>query len=217
MRGECALPLTDISLDGIHVVSVEHLRERIRNATIPTYVSGGAAGSMPPTLAVVRSDFGEILCYMLNEDDHDTRFGYKSVRDRELTELPGRGIDAVGVEAGQPLSLVLGEVKVSNENASPPQVVDSSSDSLGQQQRGHVGDLETTGKKIWDLARRTSDQQTRELFIQAALYFDDRRWDKLRLVVCCLLGTCAPRARNHSGMVATNMAEVSPASDQASQ
>jgi hypothetical protein len=125
LRGECALPLTDISLDGIRVVDVEHLRERIRNATIPTYVSGSTASGMPPRLGVVRSDFGEILCYMLNEHDHNTRFGYKSVRDRELTQLPGRGIDAVGVEAGQPLNLVLGEVKVSNENASPPQVVDS--------------------------------------------------------------------------------------------
>jgi len=97
LRAESAVPLTDISLDGIRVVGVERLIERLRHATIPVYAPSDAPGDPPRTLNVVRSDFGEMLCYLLMEHDHNTRFGYKSVRDRELTQLPGRGIDAVGV------------------------------------------------------------------------------------------------------------------------
>jgi hypothetical protein len=124
---------------------------------------------------------------MLLEQSYGTRFGYKGVQDRELIYLPGRGIDAVGVENGNQLSLVLGEVKVSNENASPPQVVDYSDDSLKHQHRGHLGDLDTTKTKVWDLTRRASEVETRDLLFQAALYLDEERWDSLTLIACCFM------------------------------
>jgi hypothetical protein len=87
LRTRCALPLEDVSLDGITVVGVEHLRARLRSATIPAYSAGN--------FGIVRSDFGETLCYMLLEQSYGTRFGYKGVRDRELINLPGRGIDSI--------------------------------------------------------------------------------------------------------------------------
>jgi hypothetical protein len=136
---------------------------------------------------VTRSDFGETLCYMLLGQEYSTIFGYKSVRDRELINLPGRGIDAIGIENDGKLTLVLGEVKVSNANASPPQVVDASDDSLRNQHLGYLRELNITAKKIWNLSRHVLDATVRDLLFTALWCLEEQRLDKLQLVACCVL------------------------------
>lgn len=182
LRTECAQPLEDISVDGIGVLNTEAILKRLKSATIPV--------RRHDNFDVVRSDFGEILCYMLLEQEYETKFGYKSIRDREITQLPGRGIDAIGIEEGDkddPLKLILGEAKVSNEAASPPSVVDRGKDCLRNQHLGHLHDLKVTVDKIWDTSRRCLDISVRELLFTAALYLEKQRWDKLCLVACCVL------------------------------
>ncbi len=182
LRSECAQPLADISLDGIEVLSVDRISKCLKNATIPE--------RRFDNFDVVRSDFGELLCYMLLEQEYETRFGYKSIRDRETTQQPGCGIDAVGVEEddeGTPLTLVLSEVKVSNEAASPPRVVDKSNDCLRNQHLSHLRNPVATAKKIWDMSRRSPDYSAQTLLFTAALYLQDNQLDKLRLIACCVL------------------------------
>ena len=182
LRSECAQPLADISLDGIEVLSVDRISKRLEDATIPV--------RRFDNFDVVRSDFGEMLCYMLLEQEYETRFGYKSIRDRETTQLPGRGIDAVGIEEGSDgdlLTLVLGEVKVSDEAASPPQVVDRGEHCLRNQHLSHLRKPVATAKKIWDMSRRSPDSSAQALLFTAALYLEENRWDKLRLIACCVL------------------------------
>jgi len=128
-----------------------------------------------------------MFCYVLLEQNFDVKFAYRSIRDRETIQLTGRGIDAVGVVNLDKLMLVLAEAKVSDEGKSPPNVVDNAADSLSKQHKNHIADIEITTKKIWDLGRRSSDQETQELFLKAYLYLDHKRWDKIELLVSCFL------------------------------
>jgi hypothetical protein len=179
LRTECVTTIQNISLDGIQVLEVDTIKQYIQKATIPPR-SGG-------NFDVTRSDLGETLCYMILEQEYRTMLGYKSVRDRELINFPGRGIDAIGIENDGKLILVLGEVKVSNASASPPQVVDTSDDSLRNQHLGHLNELNITTKKIWNLSRHVLDATVRDLLFTALWYLEEQRLDKLRLVVCCVL------------------------------
>jgi hypothetical protein len=168
LRTATVCDVKDISIDGIAVVSAEAILERLKRATIPARGRGN--------FTVARSDFGETLAYALLSQEYGTRFGYKSVRDRELIQLPGRGIDAVGVEPsrgpGVPLTLLFGETKVSAEAKSPPQVVDRGDDCLRAQHRGHLNDREATANKIFDLARKSVDPEVQQMLFAATLGFE---------------------------------------------
>ncbi len=177
LRTATRFPIEPICLDGLEF-SVEFLKERIAANTTPERRGGN--------FDVVRSDFGEVISYMMLEQVYSTQFGYKSVRDRELIQLPGRGIDGVGVEVADKLKLVLTETKVSHDTRTPPSVVDSQSDSMRNQHIGHNSDA-ITSKKIWDLARRTTTAELQELFFKAALLFESRNFEKLDVVTCCVL------------------------------
>lgn len=179
LRTACVTPLSALSLDGIGVVSTVNLQERLKKATIPL--------RRDDNFDVVRSDFGEVLTYLILERHYGVRLGYKSVRDRELTQLPGRGIDAVGIEGNSPLTLVLGETKVSDDKKSPPGVVDTSEDCLSKQHLMHLTDRDHTAAKLWDLVRRVADVELREAYIAAAILIEDGHLDKLRIVGCCTL------------------------------
>jgi len=173
LRTECISTIRNISLDGIQILEVDTIKQYLQKATIPQR-SGG-------NFDVTRSDFGETLCYMILEQEYCTMLGYKSVRDRELINLPGRGIDTIGIENDGKLTLVLGEVKVSNASASPPQVVDASDDSLRNQHLGHLNELNITTKKIWNLSRHVLDAAVRDLLFTALWCLEEQRLDKLQL------------------------------------
>lgn len=118
--------------------------------------------------------------------------------------------DAVGIETGEKLKLVLTETKVSSQASSPPTVVDSQEDSLRNQHIAHNTDIATC-KKIWDVARKTTAKDLQNLFFSAAILFEDRDFDKLDVVTCCVLvrpnhvHTC-----NDYGTFKTNPADYYP-------
>lgn len=171
----------DLSVDGITVMNVENVKRRLKQAVIPEFTTS--------PFNVVRSDFGEVICYMLFEKDYKTKFAYKGVCDRELVQLPGRGIDAVGIEEENGMiTLVLGEVKVSDESKSPPALVDKKEDGLRNQHRGHMQDLyDKTSNKVWDLGHRATDTSIRDLFFTAGYLLDEKRLDKLNIIAACVL------------------------------
>lgn len=188
LRTECRHALDVVKVDGITVVDTQKLKARLEKACIPEYAAG--------SLSVSRSDFGETISQVVLERDYGTRFGYKSLRDRELVQLPGRGIDAVGLEEeGELLTLVLGETKVSDEAKNPPQVVDKKTDSLSKQHLHHLGELGATSNKLWNISRFCPTQETQQLFLRACLLFDEQRWDLLKLVVACVL--VRPKSKCH--------------------
>jgi hypothetical protein len=193
LRTSTKFPLEPISLDGLEF-SVEAIKKRISANTIPERRGGN--------FDVVRSDFGEVIAYMALEQAYGTQFGYKSVRDRELIHLPGRGIDGVGVELADKLKLVLTETKVSHDTRTPPRVVDIQEDSLRNQHLAHNTDSKTC-KKIWDLARRTTTAELQNLFIKAALLFEARNFELLDVITCCVL--VRPHGVYHSNDFGTFM------------
>ena len=80
LRTETRVPLAEIELDGI-TFSTDVLRQTLADALLPEKGTGWRR--------VERSDFAETISYCLLADVFKTRFGYKSVRDRELIQLPG--------------------------------------------------------------------------------------------------------------------------------
>jgi hypothetical protein len=205
LRTACGTPLVDVSLDGLEdIVDVTAIRARLHAAAIPRRRQGN--------FDVVRSDFGETMAYSLLEQEYATKFGYKSVRDRELVQSPGRGIDAVGVEEGAKLTLVLGETKVSDEDRCPPRVVDENDDSMRNQHRGHMEDRTVTANKLLDWARRIPDPELQERFFRAALLLERDMWDRLRVVACCVLVRPAERfAKGDYGTFYSDAVDFAPA------
>jgi hypothetical protein len=181
-----------LTLDGVEVLDVEGVQQALVDAAVPRY--------RPGNFAVVRSDLAEVLLGLVGELSYGTRYGYRSVRDRELVQQPGRGIDQIGVElervpvpGGDPperlrVTLVLGEAKVSSHDACPPGVVDTGDDCLREQHLGHLRDREATAKKVWNASKRSSDQETQQLLrIAAALLKRNVDDGGLRVVVASLM------------------------------
>jgi hypothetical protein len=169
LRTQCSAPVEDVSLDGIDVVNTDAIRARLRQACVPRRRGG--------PFDIVRADFGEVVAYAVLEQEYGSTLGYKGVRDRELVALPGRGIDAIGVEDGPRLTLVLAETKVSDEDRTPPRVVDATDDSLREQHRGHMADLITTANKVFEWGRRAGEADLQAKFFRAALLLERQRWD----------------------------------------
>jgi hypothetical protein len=174
-------PLKSLPLD-THgsVMDMTNIQKYLQKASIPRYKKGN--------FNVVRSDFGEILCYMLLEKEYRTLFGVKNIFQRELRDSTGRGIDAIGVEIGELLTLVLCEVKVSDEQPSPPRVVDANDDCLRKQHQYHLANLgEATKDKIWRAANHARDEAIADLLTTAAIYLEMGMLEKIHVIICSLL------------------------------
>jgi hypothetical protein len=179
LRTECAAPLEPIQLEGIEVLDIRGLSARLQEATIPA--------RRQTNFDVVRSDFGELLAHVITSEEFGTRFGYEPIRDRETVQQPARGIDVVGIEVGDGLTLVLGEAKVSNDANSPPGVVDAAADSLRNQHRGHLQNPRLTADKVFNQSRRVLDLEVRNLLFIAALLLEREDWINLQIVSYCML------------------------------
>lgn len=129
---------------------------------------------------------GEVLAYMLLTQEYGTLIGYKSVRDRELIDLPGRGIDVIGVENGEKIRLILGEVKVSNAEDSS-NVVDYNDDAISKSLEKHIQQHGITSRKLWSIIPRTRDIHFREMLEVAALYWDHKMWTHLSVICSGIL------------------------------
>ncbi|MEN5229139.1 hypothetical protein [Brevundimonas naejangsanensis] len=184
LRTTFAAPLPEIlDFAGTGSFSGAAIKARVAKATVPTadYDKGN--------FSVLRSDLSEVAAYMLLERTFGTEIAFKLVRDRELKKLPGRGIDAIGVEVGNKHVIVLTEVKFSDEAcaAKAPQVVDISKDSMRAQHRGHMKERSETIDKLYDCARRAGTDSERNNVLAAAMYLEQELWEKVDVVSCCVL------------------------------
>lgn len=166
--------------DGIEDFGKDSLIVQLRRAGIPTTGQG-------TNFDTLRSDLGELISYHLLGLEFPIQFAYLSIRDRELIERVGRGIDAIGVFDGDPIGLVLSETKVSDEAKSPPRVVDNTDDCLCKQHLAHIGDLGKTSKKVFDSGRRATDKAVRDLFLQAYAYLSSGNLSRIKIVVSSIL------------------------------
>jgi hypothetical protein len=121
-------------------------------------------GFTPDTLRdIYRSDFGELLMtyYFEEKLPEGERFiiPLKNIAFRELADLPGRGLDAIGYRkiSDEKVEIFLGEAKVSAEKKSPPGVVHSNNDSLYKTQLKYKNDISMVIRRLTDYVRRLND------------------------------------------------------------
>lgn len=184
LRTECNADLPNVlDVAGVGVFDIAALKARMAQATVP------ADDTKRGAFSVTRSDLSEVLAYLTLERNFETQIAYKLVRDRELPQLTGRGIDVIGIEEGTKLFVVLGEIKFSDEDSSPnaPQVVDASKDCMRVQHLGHISELNLTLNKIWECARRAKDSSLQSLLMAAALQLESGASDEVEIVSCCVL------------------------------
>ncbi|MDO6966107.1 hypothetical protein [Rhizobium alvei] len=185
LRTSFAAPLPDLfEFPGLGGFTGAAIKARVAQATVPK------EDYQKKNFSVMRSDLSEVAAYMLLERTFGTEIAYKLVRDRELTKLPGRGIDAIGIEVGDKHVIVLAEVKFSSESIKPgsaPQVVDKSDDCMRNQHLGHMKERRETIDKLMDCARRAASDAERDNLIAAAMYLEHELWDKVEVVSCCVL------------------------------
>ena len=91
-----------------------------------------------PQLDVARNELAEALAYVALAEVHGTVIPAHRIRHKEVPHQPSRGRDLVGLEDGPPLVAVIGEVKASDEAASPPGVVGAGDSSLRGQLEGFL-------------------------------------------------------------------------------
>jgi hypothetical protein len=109
---------------------------------------------------IYRSDLGELLMtyYFEEKLPEGERFiiPLKNITFRELADLPGRGLDAVGYrnDLEGKVEILLGEAKVSADKKSPPQVVDKTNDSIFKTQLKHKNEVPVVIQRLSDYARR---------------------------------------------------------------
>ncbi|WP_145997223.1 hypothetical protein [Pseudomonas guariconensis] len=194
LRTECAVSISSpLEIAGVGIVSIENLQKRLQKACVPE------PDIHRKQFSVTRSDLSEVAAYMTLEKDYGTEIGYKLTRDRELIALPGRGIDAIGIEKSNKLVVVLTEVKFSDENSAPkpPAVVDKKKDGMRNQHRAHLKEREETTNKLFECARKTKDEELRNQYLAAAFYLEEERWDLMEVVSCCVL--VRPKERHSEG------------------
>lgn len=118
------------------------------------------AGLTPAILNdIYRSDLGELLMtyYFEEKLPEGERFiiPLKNITFRELANLPGRGLDAIGYRLdGDKIEILLGEAKVSEEKKSPPAVVDVTDDSIFKAHKKHHENKNVVIGKLSDYVRR---------------------------------------------------------------
>jgi hypothetical protein len=178
-----------LEMDGIEIVSLAAVERILVESVIPKPRGGN--------FDVLRSDLGEMVLGLLCETHYGSRYGYRSIRDRETIQLPGRGIDQIGVELAQEvdregrtrtmITLVLGEAKVSSDKRHPPGVVDTGADCLRAQHLGHLADRDGTANKIWRASQACGDAETVKILRIAAQNFRHKVTDRFQIVCASVM------------------------------
>ena len=112
---------------------------------------------------IYRSDLGELLMtyYFEEKLPEGERFiiPLKNITFRERADMPGRGLDVIGYKVtGDSVEVLLGEAKVSAQKHSPPDVVDSTADSIYKTHKKHRDNNELVVQRLSDYARRLGAQ-----------------------------------------------------------
>ena len=149
-------------------------------------------GLEPPVLNdIYRSDLGELLMtyYFEEKIGEDKRFiiPLKNISSRELAQLPGRGLDAIGYrEENGCFNILLGEAKVSGQKKSPPDVVDVTQDSICKTHKKHSEDVSMIIRKLTDYCRKLGAKDLIP-FSCAILYMQAGNTNKYSLTFGCTL------------------------------
>lgn len=170
LRSGTMIEPSALSLDGVEILDIESLKSRLATSQLAARRGGN--------FDVLRSDLGEVLLHYVGQEFGGFQYGYQSIRDRELRNLPGRSLDQIGVKmavgpSGQTtISLMLGEAKVSADKKVPPSVVDIKDDSLSKSHAKQLSDVTATAEKIWHAYRFCVDEDTQQLFGLAVTMFE---------------------------------------------
>lgn len=112
---------------------------------------------------IYRSDLGELLMtyYFEEKLPEGERFiiPLKNITFRERADMPGRGLDAIGYKVtDDSIEILLGEAKVSAQKHSPPDVVDSSTDSIYKTHKKHRDHSEVVVQRLSEYAKRLGEK-----------------------------------------------------------
>jgi hypothetical protein len=91
-----------------------------------------------PHLDTARNELGEALTHLAFVHAHGTVVPASRIRNKEIGGQPSRGRDLLGLDE-EPLTAVIGEVKSSSHEASPPGVVETGNDCLKAQFLAFLG------------------------------------------------------------------------------
>jgi len=102
---------------------------------------------------IYRSDFGELLLTYYFEEKIESgkqfKIPIKNISIREVSHLPGRGMDAIGYRLdGAKVNLLFGEAKVSHVTDTPPPVVHQTNDSIYKTHLKHKSDKKAALRKL---------------------------------------------------------------------
>lgn len=112
---------------------------------------------------IYRSDLGELLMtyYFEEKLPEGERFiiPLKNITFRERADMPCRGLDAIGYKVtDDSIEILLGEAKVSAQKYSPPDVVDSSTDSIYKTHKKHRDHNEVVVQRLSEYAKRLGEK-----------------------------------------------------------
>lgn len=213
---------TQVSLDSIDSsqlddcgFDVEKLKQVIRKNAVAVDFKR-EQGLAPAILNdIYRSDLGELLMtyYFEEKIGEDKRFiiPLKNISSRELAQLPGRSLDAIGYRIDKGLfNILLGEAKVSEQKKTPPDVVHLTDDSIYKSQKKHHEDLPMVIQKLSDYCRKLGAEDF-VTFACAVLYMETGQTDKYGLTFGCALirdYTCCNGS--DFGKMQTNVSDFDP-------
>lgn len=140
---------------------------------------------------IYRSDLGELLMsyYFEEKIGEDKRYiiPLKNISTRELAQLPGRSLDAIGYRIDNGVfNILLGEAKVSGQRKSPPDVVHATSDSIYKSHKKHHDNLPMIIQKLSDYCRKLGAEDIVS-FACAVLHMKKGHTDKYTLTFGCTL------------------------------
>jgi hypothetical protein len=160
--------LGEMAADGLEGLAdaalIAELVETMTRASIP---EKGQAG-VPASLDVTRSELAEVLAMELAVSQFKTLVPAPRVAHKEIPQLASRGMDLIGFEESDTLRLVVGETKASDEDASPPGVVEGQKTSLREQLLSSIADTDRLLSELsWCLKHSAEDHHS--MIIRAAL------------------------------------------------
>jgi len=150
------------------------------------------SGNTPPVFSdIYRSDLGELLTtyYFEEKLPEGERFiiPLKNISTRERYDMPGRGPDALGyrIETDGTINLLLSETKVSEQKASPPSVVDASSDSIYKTQKMYHDDEPLVLQRLTEYVRHLSTVGDMAVLGCLVVMMSSGKKDKYRITYGC--------------------------------
>lgn len=168
-------------------------------------------GSLPQ-FDIRRSDFAEIIARITLQDLFQTKIPFDNIKMRERSDKSARGIDIIGYEQSNDnkMQLIICEVKLSTE-ASPPQIVDQTEDSLNKQIKKHLENKEETTKRLLELYNKITDQTQKQILIKIIMMLITSNED-LSIVACpFLVRERRLYEKTDFGSFLTNQQQFSPA------